>query len=1131
VSHWNETTFLYYHFVAKRQQWDNLNVHRLQAMLHAPCKSGLYRQGQNCKRGSGEIIMSIYRFMSASALAGTCLVGTAAFAQTQSTATAPQRVATSDASPQTDAEARRVNAEAVDEDATVVVTGSRLNRPNLDSTVPVTSITASELLSVGNISVGDTLSQLPQLRATFSQANSTRLIGTAGISALDLRGLGPARTLVLVDGRRVITATPGINRPDVNNIPNDLLERVDIVTGGSSAVYGSDAVSGVVNFVLKNNLEGITGHVQGGVSSRGDRGSYLASVTAGHNFGDGRGNIAFSAEYAKQNTLFFTDRENQTGAIGGRSQFNAVQNVGANLNPNAGPLHPPESSLGDGIPDTAFLRNIKNNSISEGGLFTAACPTAAATGESPTAFAARRAAACSGLANFASANPLAQFGNTFVFQPDGSLIANPCTTDLRPFGSSNCVGGLGSTLRLTGMLQPGLERKQFNMLGHYEISPAFVPYFSVQAVRADALQEGQPTFFNNTFSIDNPYLTPQARSTLISTLAPGQTTFTAQRFDVDFGGRGELHRRENYQGVVGIRGTFNEDWKYDASFTYGHLYTFYKTAGNLNRAKYANSLNAVRNSAGQIVCGINADATTTNDDPACVPVNLFGAGQPSAAALQYFGYTSSRVQKADLFDGQAFVSGDSSQLFSLPGGPVAFVLGGEIRRETAFAAYDAFTASTACGTVGCTFLNVIPDFRPPAQVTKEAYGELSLPLLRNSRFAYELTVDGAGRVSNYNIGNTGTVVAYNVNAIYAPVKAVRFRVGYARAIRAPTQSDLYAPQSQTFLNGLVDPCGQQNINNNPNRVKNCAAAGVPTTQTFNGTTEPFSNRPASGISGFNGSNSSLNAETSNSFTAGVILQPDFIPGFSMSVDYYSINIKNVIFSLAAQTIINQCYDAPGGTSNPFCAAIFRNPNGTFKGQSDVTHGGTTVSLAPTGPSFISGPFNFAKQTVNGIDVDLSYRHEIANDVKLSLHGIATHTFDKRNYTDITNPGFAQRQLYVLGDPAWQGQLSANVETSLFNIGYRVRYIGKQVVSGAYETQNAFQNRPAQNPDGFPFACYPDITYHDVRIDLNAGKDFKFYMGVDNVLDRLPPYDLLGNEAGDPFSPTGRFFYAGATFKF
>jgi outer membrane receptor protein involved in Fe transport len=233
------------------------------------------------------------RLLAATALAaGSVIFSASAFAQ----ATAPtETVATTDATtPESDDE--------------IVVTGSRIRRPNLESTVPITSVGAQDIVGVGQISVGDQLNQLPQLRATFSQANSTRFIGTAGQSFLDLRGLGTERTLALVNGRRFVSTAPGTFRWDVNNVPADLIERVDVVTGGNSAIYGSDAVAGVVNFVLRRQFDGLQLRGQGGVSSEGDSGSYFVSGMAGKNFAEGRGNITFAAEYANQNALYVLDR-------------------------------------------------------------------------------------------------------------------------------------------------------------------------------------------------------------------------------------------------------------------------------------------------------------------------------------------------------------------------------------------------------------------------------------------------------------------------------------------------------------------------------------------------------------------------------------------------------------------------------------------------------------------------------------------------------------------------------------------------------------------------------------------------------------------------------------------------------
>jgi outer membrane receptor protein involved in Fe transport len=1055
-------------------------------------------------------------------LASTALAAVAvpAYAQTPDT-TAPTSTSTEAAD---DTSQNSQTADAAEE--TIVVTGSRISRPNLVSSVPITTLTANELRVTGDVSLGDTLNDLPALRSTFSQANSTRFIGTSGLNLLDLRGLGSLRTLVLVNGRRHITSQPGNFNVDTNTIPSDLIERVDVVTGGNSAIYGSDAIAGVVNFITKRDFEGVSARGQYGISDRNDRDAYFASLTGGLNFGaDDRGNIAVNVEYSKSKTLFFTDRDGQTGALTGRRQFNNVEITGPNLNPRLGTVRTtPEPATGNGIPDQVFFNGgIRNNNISLGGLFTASCPLTAAAGESAAAFAARRALACSGTPLQSSANPLAEFGRTYVFNDAGQFVPNPITRDFRPFGSANALGGLGSTLRETGMLQPGLERKSANLLFNYEFSPAFKPFVEAKIVRIDANQEGQPTFFNNTFSIDNPFLTAANRAAIVAVLPPGATTFSAFRFNVDFGGRGEDHQRDIYRIVGGVEGEFNDDWRYEVAFNYGRLETFYATQGNVDIAKYGRAVNAVRNAAGNIVCAVNADASTTNDDPACVPVNLFGNGAPSQAALDYFVVESTREQEAEQYNATAFVSGDTSEFFELPGGPVGFAIGAEYRRETAFSAFDPFTIS------GGTFLNSIAVFDPPAFVVKEAFGELRLPILAGVPLAEELTIEASGRVSDYK-GATGTVFAYNLGGTYAPVEDVRFRVGYGRSVRAPNLGELFQASNQTFLNGLIDPCGQQNINNNPNRVANCAAAGVPTTQTFNGITEPFSNIPSSGIAGVSQGNPNLKEETSDSLTVGAVLQPSAIPGLSLTVDYYDITVDDVITTPTAQNLINYCYDSPSGIDNQFCASVFRNPNGTFRGQQNVQHAGTSVSFPTTGSSFTLQNLNYAKLETSGVDVDVNYRTQLGS-IDASFRAIGSWVIKRNQFLDPTQPTFADRLKTQLGDAAFEAGFDATLDFGKFDFDYKLRYIGKQTVAVEYETQNPFQGRPATNPDQFETVFYPDVFYHNIRAGYDVNDNFRLYAGVDNLFDRLPPLDLLGTAGGDPFDNVGRFFYAGVSVNF
>lgn len=995
----------------------------------------------------------------------------------------------------------------------IIVTGSRIASPNMLSAVPVTSVSVEQLTYQGNVSIGDALNELPALRSTYSQGNSTRFIGTAGLNLLDLRGQGIGRTLVLVNGRRHVTSQPGSFNVDTNTISADLLERVDVVTGGNSAVYGSDAVAGVVNFVLKRDFEGVAVRAQGGTSSRSDRDSYFVSLTAGQNFNEDRGNVAVSFEYADAKALFFTERDNQTGALSGRSQFNLQQNTIG------------EPSTGDGFPDQGFFEGIRNIGISEGGIYTSVCPAAVApTAANYAAVQARRAVNCTGLRSNANVPTSAELGRTFAFDDNGNLVANPVIADFRPFGSGNSIGGFGSTLRLTGMLAPGTERKSANLLASYEVSELFRPFLEAKFVRVDSLQEGQPTFHNNTFQLSNPFLTAANRALLVSSLAPGATTFTAQRFNVDFGGRGEEHQRDTYRVVVGAEGTFSNDWKYEVAANYGRFETYYETNGNISRTRFANSINAVSAANGSIVCGINNDANPANDDPSCVPVNLFGFGAPSQEALDYFLVTSSREQEAEQLVFTGFLSGDSAQWFELPGGPVGFAIGAEFRRETAYSAFDEFTAS------GGTFLNAIAAFDPPAAEVTEGFAELRIPLLAELDFAKELTVEASGRVSDYG-GTTGTVFAYNVGGVYAPIDDLRLRVGYARSVRAPTLANLYSAGSQTFQNNLQDPCSANNINNNPNRVANCAAAGVPTTETVNGVVVPWTNIQTSGVRGINGGNPNLIEETGTSLTVGFVATPSFVEGLTVSLDYYSIEIEDVINTLTGQTIINQCYDSSTGINNPFCAAVFRNPDGTFAGQSGRLVGGNTITFPVTGDAFLAGPFNYARQETSGVDVDVSYRTSLFDDLDISLRSIVSYIIKRDEYRDVVDPNFRTQLKGDLGDPVWAATFNADLTWNGFDLNYSNRYVGKQTIA-AWATQNSVDGRPPTNPDSLPVKYYKEVLYHDLRVGYTFENELRFYVGVDNLMDRLPQYGTLGTNGNDSiYDNIGRFFYAGASYKF
>lgn len=1004
-----------------------------------------------------------------------------------------------------------------DESTQVVVTGSRIARTTLDSPAPITQVTANELFNRGQISVGDALNDLPQLRSTFSQSNSTRFIGTSGENILDLRGLGTARTLVLVNGRRHVTAVPGTLQVDVNTIPPELVESVDIVTGGTSSIYGSDALAGVVNFKLRDNFEGFRASGQGGISYLGDRGNYFGALTYGRNFSGGRGNIAVSGEFSHASPVFNIDRPEFTGAFTGRSQFNLAENING------------EPQAGNGIPDNQFFSGVRNGTIFDGGGLNAVC------GDANVADITRcRASSASASSTSATNRFTSSRGQRYAFLPNGTLVLSNPSLDFRDItnnGSSNTVGGLGSTLRNTGQLLPLNERYSFNLLSHYDFSDLVQFFFEGKYVHYRVNQEGQPSFstgfgaLTNNVNCSNAFLRADALATLQSIgfcANPATGVFPINRFNVDFGGRGELQERETYRFVGGFRGTFNNNWKYELAFNYGHYSSFLRSLNNLvltdingNPDGFLLAANAVNAPAGytgtnfelgptgnRVICAVNATAAG-NVRPDCVPINQFGVGAPSQAALNFVNTTATRAQRATEIDATLNISGDLRQLFELPGGPVRFAVGAEYRSETSFSAFDPLTQA------GATFLNAIPTFLPPAQTVTEGYGEVELPILKNVPFIEELTLSGAGRYSSYNGGggNTGGVFSYNAGLIWAPTREFRFRGSYAVAVRAPTQGDLFTSPTQNF-NFVTDPCDVQNINNGTTfRVANCAALGVPA---------GFVNLPfrQQSQSFFNAGNPNLEAETSKSFTIGTVLEPRIARGLSLTLDYYNIEVTNLIAGLGLQTILNLCVDSPT-LNNQFCPLLSpRDP---------------ATGLFPQNVG-VSAGVNFAKQRTSGIDVDLRYRHDFGG-ITAQVRTLFTYIFERSNFTSPTNPDFAVAQLGNLGDPQVEGQFSLDLRTkSGWSVSYNVQYIGVQSIT-AFENTHTFQGRAPQNPDILPFGNYPDVTYHAIRIGKEVNKKYEFYFGVDNLFNRLPPFGLLGTGGGDAIFPnTGRFFYSGFKIK-
>ncbi len=1026
--------------------------------------------------------MKVSRFLVATALAGTACSSMFGVAVAQTTASAP---------------AADEAAEVAD---SIVVTGSRIARPNLESTIPITAIGGEEFFQTGNVAIGDVLNELPALRSTFSQANSTRFLGTAGLNLLDLRGLGTQRTLVLVNGRRHVGSDILNNAvsPDTNTFPTDLIERVEVITGGSSAVYGSDAVAGVVNFILKRDFEGISVRGQGGISGYGDAGAYFGSVLAGMNFADGRGNIAINAEYARQNQYFASGRP--------FDQQDAFVVVDTDITSNA-----------DSTPDRQFFRDVRSATLNNTGLVR---------------FGGNALLNC-------GTDALGGFFNCpYAFQPDGTLTRVTGTRiGIGPNGSF--TGGNGENFRGGQQFQltPSLDRYNVNVLGHFTVSDAFEPFFEAKYARTKVSGTGSsgPAFITGTTlgdsreqpRLSNPYLSDQARALIIAQLTAASATGTppaaTARFSLrenllGLGARVENSTRDTYRGVVGVRGKFNDDWNYEVAVNYGEFKEKTDVRGNLNVQRFLLAADAVRDPvSGNIVCNARLNPAAalpynTNNDTslvaadvaACVPINLFGGNFTDAQRAYVLSDTTS-VGKITQFDATASVSGDLSQLFELPGGPIGFSIGGEYRRET-----NSFRADPLVEQ-GYTFYNALATFNPPAFEVYEGFGEVRIPILKD-QLIHELTLSGAGRVSHYK-GSTGTVYAYNGGIDLSPFEGLRFRANYSRSVRAPNLVELYSAPGQNFAT-VNDPCALNNIGTgSATRAANCRAAGIPSDYNFiySGSIEIVT-----------GGNPNLSAEKSDSFTVGGVLTPSQIPGLSLSVDYFNIRVKNTISSVDAQTILDQCYDQ-ATLNNSFCGLFQRagaggGPNAEVPFQ--VLEG-----------SLLQSSLNFALLKVRGIDAELAYRHAIGGIGTLNTRLSYTHTFERSDFLDPTDPNRADRLLSELGDPKDQFNWNIDLKTGQFTAGYRMRFIGRQVLNAA-EDVFSVQGRDPENADYGPFTYYPDTFYHDIRGSVEVNNRFNFYAGVDNVLNTLPPYGLSGIGGGSGiYDARGRFFYAGIEAKF
>lgn len=896
----------------------------------------------------------------------------------------------------------------------IVVTGSRIQRSNLTAPTPVQILDEQLIQLKGTTNAAELINELPAAGIPgVSSTNSNFLVSATGLNLVDLRNLGTDRTLVLVNGRRHVGGSEGSTSVDLNSIPADFIERVEVVTGGASAVYGSEAIAGVVNFILKRDFQGVSVSGQAGITGEGDGESYNISSTMGTNFVDGRGNIIVNVTYDKTEEVASKDRD-----ISATDAFYD--------------------------PDT-FVDRQAFSSFGPGGRFII---------------------------------------DGVSYNPDGTpfdTIAN------------------GYNRNADRLISVPIERQLLSTIANYELFEGINFFVEGTYARTETSSQSEAIAFGNNTSVgtavDAPILSipvtnpliPQALRNLIPA---GTEEFTfARRFN-ELGLRQSEVTRQTYRIATGLEGEFDNGWDWQAYYQYGTVTQDQVSTGVFNVARMQEALNAEVAADGTFQC-----ASELARAQGCVPINLFGAGAVSQDALSYVNANSTFDSTIQQNTAGAFLSGE---VYELPAGAVGFAAGLEYRKEESEFRPDALSIA------GISSGNASAPSEGEYDVW-EVYAETNVPLLSGMDFVDYLGVDAAVRYADYS--TVGSVWSYKFGGEYAPIPDLRFRSTYARSVRAPNIGELFQPAQQTF-SSVTDPCADnRRLDASATVQANCAATPGVGEAIAAGGFNP-TQLDLSSIPGFNSGNPNLQEEKADTLTIGAVWTPSFLDNFSVTVDYWDIEIKDAIQGFARQTAVDQCVGQAQYPDNPFCALVTRDPTTGFI---------TGLDLRVD---------NVAVQTASGIDVQANYALDLADVVGdyglLNFDFVGTYLIENQN-TAFPGADPVESATQV-GYSEFKWNLRTTWESGPFTVSWLFRYIGEAKI----DPEDDFEGNEID-----------PMVYNDIQLRYTFLEDYQVFVGVDNVFDRKPPIipapfavNVTGTEtAADVYDPIGRFFYAGFRAQF
>lgn len=936
----------------------------------------------------------------------------------------------------------------------IIVTGTRVRRDGFEAPTPLTVLTQEEIQnSSPSNNIADFVNQMPALAGSTRPSNSRLNLssGQAGINALNLRNLGEVRTLVLLDGRRSVASTiTGL--VDVNTIPQALVKSVEVVTGGASAAYGSDAVAGVVNFILDKKYEGLKVQGDAGVTTYGDGFNYSFGVAGGMSFAGGRGHILLSGEIAHRDGIFQVDRAwNHTGYV-------RITNPAYDAN------------LNSSVPQFLIRRQVGAANSTPGGLITGSA---------------------GGVANRLRGIYFGQGGSINQFQYGALTFPSP-TGSAAPQLTQGGSWQVNDSGRRIG-LDPEDDRHGVFGRISYEVADG-VELF------AEASYNKQKVFFNagpnlatgialNATGCGTAATAAAAPITcnafLYNALGPatlsGVTSVTLATTAADLPFRAADNRREVQRYAIGAEGDFDLFGKsapWDVYAQYGRAelreqlrnIMHIQRMANATNVAFAQAGNPGGYAAGSIQCAINLDAVTTNDDAACVPLNRLGIGVADPAA---FDYVLGDPYREEVVEQIVVGANMSTTPFATWAGDVSIAFGGEYREEkiSGFVPPQFQPTITANPTGGITTANQwsVGNYLPTngKYDVKEAYLETVVPL------GLGLEFNGAVRATDYS--TSGYVTTWKAGATWQPIDDVRFRVTRSRDIRAPNLNELYAAgssNSDSVRNPFFPGAGPGNVT-------------YPASISYSGTVV---------------GNLDLKPEKADQWNVGGVFSPRFLPGFNVSVDYFRVKLKDRIDTLSAQEIINRCQEGLA----QYCAAISPDPNNA------------------TRILFRNQPFNFASQTVSGIDFDASYRLPLDTvfsgvNGSVTLRGIATRYIENiidQGITGVVPIDTVGTNGGQYSTPKWIYRFNASYDTDDFSVTAVARGIssGKYVANGI-ECQTGCPVSSSQAPtyeeNHVKGLFYVDLNLTQ-KIAINSGSEAQFFFNVTNLFNKGP---LLLPETG------------------